>query len=208
MCLNFTQAQTYYDKYNLVVASPFYKNISTNENYINKIDTIDLSNNKGLSVMVSTVNAYYNQDYCFIEIFIRKSNVNAFINEKNYTCLIDYKKNIVYDNSLSSIISYNLPPNDSIIIDSISCINDSIAFSRFNFNNKIIEVKTEKKIPKEIRGFILSTDNKWGVSYTKTQDKLIELIDFKLIDFNFTEKLKEVKKNCTNPMQGKYRLIL
>lgn len=212
-------AQTYHSRYTFVKVTPFISGNNEDSAYvakkhlINSTDTIKLEDNKGLAVIVGTVDAYSNDSFSYLELKVRKTNVSSFLPiGTTISCLIDYENQIIYDESSESKMPFSFPLKDSLIIansiDSIYYYQDSVSNIKFRFENQRIEIETKKVIPKTIRGTLLSKNTLWGVSKLKTNNQLIELVDFEIKEFDFKFKMEELINVCTKTKDHKSLILL
>ncbi len=212
-------AQTYHSRYNVVKVTSFMQlgnndttSISSRD-IISIVDTNNLGNNNGLAVIIGEIDAYSNDLYCYLELSIRKSNVSSYFpTDTKIRCLIDYENHIIYDQSSKSIMPFNFPLKDSLLkgnlIDSIYYYNDSTSNIKFRWENERIEIESKKTIPSTIRGTLLDNKNKWGVTKLKTNNQLIELLEYELKEFNFKLKKEEIIKICTKTKVNKTLILL
>jgi hypothetical protein len=205
-------SQTFISHYRIVKISPNLE-LSDSQNQQNemKLDTIDISLNNNF-ILIGDLFVYSNEYSSVLELTVCKTNVPDFIPVgKKIECFIDFQNKIIYDESNKSKFNFLIPNVSSLVNENhLKKIekSDSIGIMKFSWENDIIEVQTSIKLPPSVKATMLTPSSDWGVTFMKSNNQIVELIEFSPCNYNFNKKLRKVKKICKHKTENQEILHL
>ncbi|MDG1146873.1 MAG: hypothetical protein P8N52_01080 [Crocinitomicaceae bacterium] len=203
-------SQTYQSVYSYTKSGDFFEPKDSAD--IPLLDT-ENRNNKTKIVLSGKLNTISDNRFTYVQFLIEKTNASPlFKRSDTMIVLIDTEEKIIYDLSNGVYRKYVFPLEKELFKDGVLqsvYSNDSIVQMTYMHNHQMVSYEENKNIPKNVRGLLLTSNHKWGVSDYHSSYEKMSLISYKkLSEFSFEEIIRKAKESCKTQLHYKELMFL
>ena len=203
-------SQTYQSLYSYTKSGVFFEK-EKKDSFLT-VDTVNINNNENI-VLHGKLQTISDDRFTYAQFLVEKTNASPLFKVSDtLIVLIDTDEEVIYDISNNAFRKYTFPSEKELFKDGVLqsiYSNDSLVKLGYQLNEQLISFEENKKLPKNVRGLLLTSHHKWGVNDYKSSTEQMSLIKFdKLEGFSFDDLLIQAKKSCEKELKPKELMFL